>query len=283
VRATTMAATPTLEGFEKIIEMLANDPRIAPDSPDWIRGNIASCGDKLRILRYVLNGASNGSGPRVLDVGAQIGAFALFAASLGCRTSAVDYGFYAKKYGKIAADHGVDYQQCDVGLQPLPFADNSFDFATYSDVIEHHSFSPKRVLREIHRVLAPGGRLIVTTPNHASIYNRALLLFGKTVNDSFEQYFDASADSDVYHGHHREYTRGELRAALERTGFKVRECRVVEESLGPLLYYSRRSRNRAPVSNRARNIVIRALGEIWEPLHLPFGREIWAVGEKERQ
>jgi SAM-dependent methyltransferase len=278
-----MAATPTLEDFEQIIEALAQDPRIAPDSPDWILDNIAAGGDKLRVLRYVLKCTSNGSTPRLLDVGAQIGALALFAASFGCRASAVDYRAFANKYGEIAADRGVDYRECDVGTQPLPFAENSFEFATYTDVIEHHSFSPKRVLREIHRVLAPGGRLIITTPNHASIYNRVLLLLGNTVNDNFEQYFEASADSDVYHGHHREYTRTELRAALERTGFKVRECRIVEEPLGPLLYYFFRRRRRPVSGSRIRNILVRTLGRIWEPFRLPFGRQIWAVGEKERQ
>jgi hypothetical protein len=131
--------------------------------------------------------------------------------------------------------------------------------------------------------LAPGGRLIITTPNHASIYNRVLLLLGETVNDNFEQYFEASADSDVYHGHHREYTRTELSAALERTGFKVRECRIVEEPLGPLLYYFFRRRRRPVSGSRVRNILVRTLGRIWEPLRLPFGRQIWAVGEKEHQ
>jgi len=278
-----MTATPTLIEFEQIIEALAKDPRIAPDSPDWILDNIAAGGDKLRVLRYVLKNSPNGSAPRVLDVGAQIGALALFAASFGCRASAVDYRAFANKYGKIAADRGVDYRECDVGTQPLPFAENSFEFATYTDVIEHHSFSPKRVLREIHRVLAPGGRLIITTPNHTSIYNRVLLLLGNTVNDNFDQYFEGSAESDVYHGHHREYTRTELRAALERTGFKVKECRIVEEPLGPLLYYFFQKRRRPVSGGRARNILVRTLGRIWEPLRLPFGRQIWAVGEKERQ
>ncbi|HEY4741389.1 MAG: methyltransferase domain-containing protein [Candidatus Acidiferrales bacterium] len=37
----------------------------------------------------------------------------------------------------------------------LPFADNSFDFVTYTDIIEHHAFSPKRVLAEFIVYLFP--------------------------------------------------------------------------------------------------------------------------------
>ena len=86
----------------------------------------------------------------------------------------------------------------------LPFADNSFDFVTYTDVIEHHAFSPTRVLAEIHHVLVPDGRLIVATPNHASIYNRIKLFFGGSVNDNFDYFFNTNADVKTYDGHHRE-------------------------------------------------------------------------------
>lgn len=99
-----MTAKPTLGKFEEIIEELASYPRIGPDSPDWVRDNITVGGDKLRILRYVLDNISHGAARKLLDVGTQIGAPAFFAASFGCKTSAVDYGFFAERYGKIAAD-----------------------------------------------------------------------------------------------------------------------------------------------------------------------------------
>ncbi len=276
------AIYPTLEGFNQVIEQLAADPRIPADSRDWIQDNRAVGGDKVRILKHILKHASlNGQPARVLDVGAQIGALALFAAQAGCKAAAVDYGFYASQYGRIAADRGVDYRECDVALQPLPFSGDTFDFVTYTDVIEHHSFSPKRVLREIHRVLVPGGRIIVSTPNHASIYNRFLLLIGKSVNDNFDQYFDASAESNTYFGHHREYTRAELRMALKRAGFKVIECRVIEEDLGSLIRFLKfRGFTWSQIVRQRRALVVRALGRIWGTLHLPFGRVLWAVGEK---
>jgi len=192
----------------------------------------------------------------------------------------VDYGPAAKTFQKVATDHGVDYKECDVGAEALPFPDNQFDFVTYTDVMEHHSFSPKRVLREIHRVLIPGGRVIVVTPNHASIYNRLKLLFGGSVNDDFDYFFDVCVNERIYDGHHREYTRAEMRATLGRTQFQVLECRVFEQDLIPLLHYLRRHRTRAEIFPESRDLFLCALGEIWALLHLPLDRWIWAVGEK---
>jgi SAM-dependent methyltransferase len=273
-------APPTLEGFAEILDLLASDPRIAPDSPAWIRDTLQGGGDKVRILRHIFE--TTPTIPlRILDVGAQIGALALYAARLGCRTAAVDYPFFAARYGKIATERGVDYRECDLGSQPLPFDEATFDFVVYTDVVEHHSFSPKRVLAEIYRVLSPGGRVIVTTPNHASIYNRLFLMFGKSVNDNFDTFFNASAALPTYLGHHREYTRSELRLALARVGFLVRECRIVEEDLSGLLYFARsQSVPRSEIWRQRRALAIRALGKVWQVLHLPFGRVIWAVGQK---
>jgi SAM-dependent methyltransferase len=45
----------------------------------------------------------------------------------------------------------------------LPFDDCAFEVVICTEVLEHCE-RPDRVLREIHRVLAPGGRAFVTTP-----------------------------------------------------------------------------------------------------------------------
>ena len=146
-------------------------------------------------------------------------------------------------------------------------------------MIEHHAFSPKRVLAEIHRVLVPGGRLILATPNHASIYNRIKLFFGGSVNDEFDYFFNTTADAETYDGHHREFTRAEIRSALEQSGFRVLECRVIDDDLESLLNYRRRA-GRAKSISDSRDFVMRFLGAIWSTLRVPFGRWIWAVGEK---
>jgi SAM-dependent methyltransferase len=272
---------PTLDGLEQVLERIASDPRMPANFPDWIRGSLRSGVGKIRVLRYILEHAASGAtSPRILDVGAQFGSLAVYSVKLGCHAAAVDYGPAAKIFARVATDLGVDYKECDLGAAPLPFSDNQFDFVTYTDVMEHHSFSPKRVLQEIYRVLVPGGRVIVVTPNHASVYNRLKLLFGGSVNDDFDYFFDLCANERIYEGHHREYTRAEMKTALCRTKFQVRECRVIEQDLTSLVHYLRRQRSRAEILPESRDLLLSALGVIWTVLHLPLGRWIWAIGEK---
>ena len=51
---------------------------------------------------------------------------------------------------------------------PLPFDDGGFDLVWTSEVIEHVA-DTARWLSELRRVLAPGGRLLLTTPSHGRL------------------------------------------------------------------------------------------------------------------
>src|ERR1039457_5396419 len=201
---------PNLGDFADVLELLAERYSQVEgqdeQSADWVRSAICSADPKLEALRFILERSSPGSKPRLLDIGSQIGSLPLYAVRLGIESTALDNADIAPDCGRILREYGVDYRVGDIGRDRLPFADESFDFVTYMDVIEHHEYSPKRVLLEVWRVLAPGGCVIVTTPNHASIYNRFSLLQGQSVNDSFEYFFETSKDQCVYLGHHREYT-----------------------------------------------------------------------------
>jgi SAM-dependent methyltransferase len=61
--------------------------------------------------------------------------------------------------------------QLDLNAQPLPYPDESFDLVTCSEVLEHvENF--RAVLREIRRVLKPGGLMVITTPNVLNMKSR---------------------------------------------------------------------------------------------------------------
>ncbi|HTB62367.1 MAG TPA: class I SAM-dependent methyltransferase [Opitutales bacterium] len=60
----------------------------------------------------------------------------------------------------------------DLNHEPLPYPDATFDLVTCTEVIEHLEHY-RFTLREIYRVLKPGGRLVVTTPNILNMKSRA--------------------------------------------------------------------------------------------------------------
>ncbi len=100
----------------------------------------------------------------VLDAGAGEGCLSLRLSEAGISTIAVDRdpsGF---------APPNVPMVCCDLGTG-LPFGDSTFDIVCCLDVIEHVE-DPFAVTRELERVLRPGGRLILSTPNILRVASR---------------------------------------------------------------------------------------------------------------
>jgi SAM-dependent methyltransferase len=70
----------------------------------------------------------------------------------------------------------------------LPFPDGAFDRALCLDVLEHLEFADQpRALAELHRVVAPGGQLLVSIPNLAHLQSRIqFLLRGRLIRTASE-------------------------------------------------------------------------------------------------
>lgn len=81
-----------------------------------------------------------------------------------------------------ARDKGVDARCVDVGSEPLPYADGTFDLLTCFGMLDYLPWYDV-ALREFSRVLAPGGVVAVALPNLASWHNRLGLLFGYQPRD----------------------------------------------------------------------------------------------------
>src|SRR5438445_10100628 len=79
----------------------------------------------------------------------------------------------------------------------MPFASASFDLAVCLDVLEHLE-DDLAALRELRRVVAPGGSLLVTVPAYQWLW---------------------SGHDEVNH-HHRRYTRRSLQRVAERAGWQ---------------------------------------------------------------
>lgn len=113
------------------------------------------------------------AGQRVLEIGCGRGGFAAWLASQPERPGelvAADFSpvavRMAEAFGRERGVTGVTYRVED--LMALTFPDASFDAAISFETIEHVPDS-RRALRELARVLKPGGMLILTCPNYLNL------------------------------------------------------------------------------------------------------------------
>ena len=147
-------------------------------------------------------------GGALLDAGCGSGTFLKLAAPLFARACGVDIAVPAVNAVRAL---GFDAVEGDVS-GPLSLADGSFDACVCLDVIEH-IFDPLTALKEIRRVLKPGGQLVLSTPNIRCFRHIARLVFSGEFPRTTEDVF-------VWGGGHLHYfTRKDILGLLEAAGF----------------------------------------------------------------
>jgi SAM-dependent methyltransferase len=131
--------------------------------------------------------------PRILDVGCGTGANLLLLAKYG-DAEGVDVSADALAF---CHERGLDKVKQGIA-EELPYEDGTFDLVTALDVVEHMD-DDLAGLKEMFRVLRPGGRVLIFVPTF-------MFLWG--------------LQDDVSH-HRRRYRMSELQRVLEKAGFEV--------------------------------------------------------------
>lgn len=143
----------------------------------------------------------------LLDVGCSAGWFLSVARDAGWKVSGLDVSAPAVAYSK---SRGFDARVATLDNHGLP--PGSFDVITMFDCIEHMP-SPMTALRAVRALLAPGGVVMITTPNVEGLFPRfTYQLFGRTFG---------AWDHPGPPGHIYQFGMGTMVTALQQTGFEV--------------------------------------------------------------
>lgn len=180
----------------------------------WYRGRRA-------VLEAVLDGLSLPASLRILDAGCGSGRNMVALAARG-RVTGVEP---ASASLQVARERGVGDVVPGSLDEPLPFADGAFDLAVALDVLEHVA-DDEAALRELARVIAPGGRLLVTVPQYGWLWG----------------------EHDVLAHHHRRYTRALLLGRASAAGLGRERVTAFNATLLPAIAAVRlaqRARRRA--------------------------------------
>jgi SAM-dependent methyltransferase len=154
---------------------------------------------------------------RALDLGAGRGELSARMSALGYEVTAVE---------RYVAQFEAKVRLIDADLdRPFPFDDRSFDVAMAVEILEHLE-NPRSFLRELSRVLEPGGIAIVSTPNLTSLLSRALF----AVCGQWDLFFNhpwrlRDPYSALVHGHITPVPRWLLEHHARDAGFDVEEHR----------------------------------------------------------
>jgi 2-polyprenyl-3-methyl-5-hydroxy-6-metoxy-1,4-benzoquinol methylase len=143
--------------WDRLRDAYARPDGHEPSAPErWVLGPFAKWAFDINVPLEHTNGL------RVIDVGCGFGDLLIYLKSRGCETLGVDLDARAAEQ---AARHGVDIR---VGLlTDLKLPTASFDVAVMCHSLEHVP-DPAADLRELARVVRPGGRLHIAVPNGAS-------------------------------------------------------------------------------------------------------------------
>lgn len=126
-------------------------------------------GKRLRLVFGRLLSPQAVEGRRTLDAGCGTGNFSRVLAEWGARLVSLDIG---PTLAAMAREKSGAAPVC-ADLLALPFADGAFEVVLSTEAVEHTA-DPRQAVRELSRVLAAGGTLVLTTPNR--LWHPAIVL-----------------------------------------------------------------------------------------------------------
>ena len=157
----------------------------AEDRHWWYRG-------RRTVLAGVIARLGLPPNPRILDAGCGSGRNMVELARQGTVTGVE----LSETSASLARDREVG-EVIEGSVLEMPFGPDSFDLAVSLDVVEHLQ-DDLGALRELRRVVAPGGSLLVTVPAYQWLW---------------------SGHDEINH-HHRRYTRRSLQRVAEQAGWE---------------------------------------------------------------
>jgi ubiquinone/menaquinone biosynthesis C-methylase UbiE len=205
---------------------------------------------------------------RVLDAGCGTGALLdRLESRPGAEVYGLDFSGQALAYTRQRGH--LHLVQAD--LTKLPFPDGTFDVITALDVVEHIR-EDEGALREVNRVLRPGGVLLVSVPAFRFLWG----------------------PHDTALQHMRRYTAAEVAGLMRRTGFRVSKLTYLLALLFPAFVAQRlliRLRPHAEnpqaqlvtVGKLMNRFLIRLQSlelAVARRLSLPFGATVFCVAQK---
>lgn len=159
---------------------------------------------------------------KLLDVGAGSGLLCRKARNLGHLVYACDINL------KEFESKDIPFKKTDINNK-LPYQDDSFDFVTCTEVLEHLK-NPWQAINEMARVTKKNGCLIISLPNFTNLISRFVFF----TRGNFRYFDDWTWQT---WGHINPITFTELEKILSSVGFKIEKIDTQKEIGQPYAFF----------------------------------------------
>ncbi|MBI3190737.1 class I SAM-dependent methyltransferase [archaeon] len=150
---------------------------------------------------------------KVLDIGCGSGVVTRkIVKQIGCKTTGIDISEACINYAtrKSRKEHLKNTDFHVGSIDNIPSPDKHFDVIIASHIIEHVKNVDKSI-EQIYRKLKPGGRVIITTPNYASLWPLAEIVFDKAL---------AEKGYSLHEQHVTKFNAAHLKSLMKSAGFE---------------------------------------------------------------
>jgi 2-polyprenyl-3-methyl-5-hydroxy-6-metoxy-1,4-benzoquinol methylase len=149
-------------------------------------------------------------GKNILDIGCGSGAIEEMADFENHSFIGVDYVGPQRNKDKFK---DFIIRDLDYGLPISKLKGQRFDYILLLDILEH-LVNPTKILQDVHQIIGPDTKVIISVPNIANIYVRFSLLFGR---------FEYTNRGILDKTHLRFFTRASLKRWVEDNDFVIKK------------------------------------------------------------
>jgi SAM-dependent methyltransferase len=125
-------------------------------------------------------------------------------------------------------------------LGHLPVQSNSMEVVS-ANMVAEHLLEPAAILREVRRILKPGGVFVFHTPNFLGLNTQVAARVPDLIKKFLIRWLENRKAEDVFPTHYRINTAADIRKLAQQTGFAVEDITMVSSSaatimLGPVAW-----------------------------------------------